>query len=382
MKKRVFLGLSGGVDSSVAAYLLQQQGFQVEAVFMKNWDEADDGHCPAAQDLADAKAVAEQLDLPLHKISFSATYWEKVFQHFLQEYRHGRTPNPDVLCNKEIKFKAFLDFALAHGADYIATGHYARLCHTSEGKTALCKAVDSEKDQSYFLHLLSSKSLDKVLFPLGNINKKHVRQLAYEQGLITHNKKDSTGICFIGERRFSDFLAQYLPAQPGEIVDLQGKILGEHQGLMFHTIGQRQGLKIGGLADKPGLPWFVAAKNLDKNQLVVVQGQDHPALSAQTLLASQAHWINSAPVLPYRAYAKIRYRQPDVCCTIYANLSDGTKPGDNQSLRVHFDHPQRAITPGQAIVFYQGDQCLGGATIDYAEAALHRHAEEKNSAIY
>jgi tRNA-specific 2-thiouridylase len=364
MKKRVFLGLSGGVDSSVAAYLLQKQGLQVEAVFMKNWDDADDGHCPAAQDLADAKAVAAQLDLPLHKISFSETYWEKVFQHFLQEYRQGRTPNPDVLCNKEIKFKAFLDFALDRGADYIATGHYARLGKTATNDTCLCKALDDSKDQSYFLHLLSGNVLDKVLFPLGNLTKSKVRQLAYEQGFVTHNKKDSTGICFIGERRFSTFLAQYLPAQPGEIIDLQGNLLGEHQGLMFHTIGQRQGLKIGGLSDKPGLPWFVVSKNVEKNQLVVAQGQDHPALYAKALSAVQAHWINAAPPLPYRAYAKIRYRQPDVRCTIYAN------PQEKAGLLIEFEQAQRAITPGQAIVFYQGDQCLGGATIDCAQACL------------
>lgn len=354
--KPILVGLSGGVDSAVAALRLLEQGHRVEGVFMKNWDEDDrDNYCPAAQDLADAEAVAERLGIRLHRINFSTEYWDRVFAHFLAEYRAGRTPNPDVMCNKEIKFRAFLDYALARGAAAIATGHYARLQAGADG-FRLCKGLDPAKDQSYFLYLLDQTQLRHVHFPLGELEKKQVRALAAQAGLPNFAKKDSTGICFIGERKFSDFLAQYLPARPGPIVDLQNRPLGRHQGLMFHTLGQRQGLGIGGRVDASGEPWYVAAKDVTQNRLIVVQGRNHPALFASVLLAEQVHWIDSTPpALPLRCQAKIRYRQADQNCQVTA-ASDGR-------LRVEFEQPQRAITPGQALVLYHNQCCLGGATI-------------------
>ncbi len=355
-RKRVIVGLSGGVDSAVAALRLLEQGYAVEALFMKNWDEDDAaGQCPAAEDLADAEAIAGQLGIKLHRISFSTEYWDRVFAYFLAEYRAGRTPNPDVMCNKEIKFRAFLDYALGLGADCIATGHYAR--SERDGSTVqLCKGRDPDKDQSYFLHLLDQAQLARALFPLGELRKTEVRRLAEQAGFVNHAKKDSTGICFIGERKFSDFLARYLPAQPGAIVDLDGNVIGTHQGLMFHTQGQRQGLGIGGRSGDSGEPWYVAGKDLERNRLIVVQGNDHPALFHPGLRAEAAHWIaGTQPELPLRCQAKIRYRQADQTCTVSLAKDD--------ALQVDFDTPQRAITPGQAIVFYQGDQCLGGATI-------------------
>jgi tRNA-uridine 2-sulfurtransferase len=353
--EHVMVGLSGGVDSAVAALRLLEQGYRVEALFMKNWDEDDaSGHCPAAEDLADAEAVSGLLGIRLHRISFSTEYWDRVFAYFLSEYRAGRTPNPDVMCNKEIKFRAFLDYALGLGADFIATGHYARVLRDDAG-AHLHKGVDADKDQSYFLHLLDQSQLSRALFPLGELHKTEVRRIAAAAGFPNHAKKDSTGICFIGERKFSAFLAQYLPAQPGDIVTTDGEVVGTHQGLMFHTQGQRQGLGIGGRSGDSGAPWYVVAKDLEHNRLIVTQGNDHPSLFRPALRAEAAHWIDAPPALPLRCAAKIRYRQTDQPCTIHG-ADDGT-------LRVGFDVAQRAITPGQAVVFYQGERCLGGATI-------------------
>ena len=354
--KRVVIGLSGGVDSAVAALRLLEQGYAVEALFMKNWDEDDQaGHCPAAEDLADAESVAQQLGIKLHRISFSTEYWDRVFAYFLAEYRAGRTPNPDVMCNKEIKFRAFLDYAVSLGADFIATGHYARIERNTHG-LHLCKGRDPDKDQSYFLHLLDQSQLARSLFPLGDLHKSAVRSMAAAAGFQNHAKKDSTGICFIGERKFSEFLAQYLPAQPGDIVDLDGTVIGRHQGLMFHTQGQRQGLGIGGRHGDSGEPWYVVDKDLERNRLIVVQGKNHPAQFHPALRAETAHWIDATPPeLPLRCQAKIRYRQADQACTVRSENDD--------TLDVTFDIPQRAITPGQAIVLYQNERCLGGATI-------------------
>ena len=372
--RKVIVGMSGGVDSSVSALLLQQQGYEVEGLFMKNWDE-DDGteYCTAKQDLADAQDVCDKLDITLHTANFAAEYWDNVFEYFLAEYRAGRTPNPDILCNREIKFKVFLQYAQMLGSSHIATGHYARTAtitlKDSATETHLLKGLDGNKDQSYFLHAVSGKEFAKTLFPIGEIDKSVVRQLAEKHNLITHNKKDSTGICFIGERRFKDFLAQYLPAQPGNIVDENGKIIGSHQGLMYHTIGQRQGLGIGGIAGTSEEPWYVAIKDLERNELVVVQGKHHSLLMADTLLTEAPHWINDSVFnssldtfsvgKTLRCAAKTRYRQPDQACTI-TYLDNG--------LKVDFDEPQRAVTPGQYAVFYDGDRCLGGAIIHSASS--------------
>ena len=339
----------------MAALLLQQQGYKVEGLFMKNWDE-DDGteYCTAKQDLEDARAVSERLGIKLHSANFAAEYWDNVFEHFLSEYKAGRTPNPDILCNKEIKFKAFLEYAQHLGADYIATGHYARL-QRENGKTRLLRGLDENKDQSYFLHAVSGTQLGKALFPVGELKKPAVRQLAQQHNLITHDKKDSTGICFIGERRFKDFLEQYLPAQSGDIVSSEGELIGQHQGLMYHTIGQRQGLGIGGIKGQPEAPWYVARKDLANNQLIVVQGADHPLLFSAGLTVDSIDWITKNEVsLPYQCTAKIRYRQTDQRCTI--------TPAES-GYRVLFDRPQRAVAAGQSAVFYNQDVCLGGGVI-------------------
>jgi tRNA-specific 2-thiouridylase len=355
----VFVGMSGGVDSSVAALLLKEQGYRVEGLFMKNWDE-DDGteYCTAQADYADAQAVADKLDIPLHAANFAAEYWDNVFEHFLSEYRAGRTPNPDILCNREIKFKAFLDYATSLGADLIATGHYARARADDRNMMCLYKGKDGSKDQSYFLHQVGHKELARTLFPLGELDKTTVRQLAESAGFVTAKKKDSTGICFIGERRFKDFLQQYLPAQPGPIETVDGEAIGQHQGLMYHTIGQRQGLGIGGLASHEEKPWYVVGKDLPRNVLRVAQGNDHPDLFANELTASSIFWIDGEmPETPLSCTAKVRYRQADQACRLEASAL---------GYRIHFDSPQRAITPGQSVVFYQGPKCLGGGVIEDA----------------
>lgn len=362
-RQKVIVGMSGGVDSSVAALLLKQAGYEVEGLFMKNWEE-DDGtdYCTAAADLADAQAVCKQLGIPLQQATFAAEYWDNVFAHFLTEYQAGRTPNPDVLCNREIKFKVFADYAQALGADLIATGHYARLDRV-KGEVRLRKGVDASKDQSYFLQAVPEERLHNVLFPLGELTKPEVRQLAQAEGLPVHQKKDSTGICFIGERRFKDFLMTYLPAQPGDIVTPSGEVIGQHQGLMYHTLGQRQGLGVGGLASYAQAPWYVVEKRLASNQLVVAQGNQHPSLFKLCLRTGEVFWLGQAPAMPMRCTAKVRYRQPDQPCRIWPA---GT------GLCMLFDQPQRALTPGQWACLYQGDRVLGGAiieeTADNAEA--------------
>lgn len=357
---RVIVGLSGGVDSSVAALLLQQQGYQVEGLFMKNWEEDDsEAYCSAAADLADAKAVADCLKIPLHRVNFSSEYWDRVFAYFLAEYEAGRTPNPDVLCNREIKFKAFLDHALDHlRATRIATGHYAGVERHHDGYHLL-RARDEEKDQTYFLYMLGQRPLSHSLFPLARMSKQEVREIAEKAGFPNHKKKDSTGICFIGERRFRDFLQRFLPAQPGDIEDPEGNLLGQHQGLIYYTLGQRQGLGIGGRRDADESPWFVAAKDLPRNVLIAVQGHDHPLLMRRRLTASQMHWVaGHPPPDPLPCLARIRHRQTLQSCTL--------KAGDDQRYQVVFDSPQRAATPGQSIVFYHHNRCLGGGIIEEA----------------
>jgi tRNA-specific 2-thiouridylase len=357
-RQRVIVGMSGGVDSSVAALLLQQQGYEVQGLFMKNWEEDDEaGYCAAEEDLRDAQAVCDRLGITLHTVNFSHEYWDRVFEYFLSEYRAGRTPNPDIICNREIKFRAFLDHALDLGADLIATGHYARAGRDAQGSPLLLRGLDSNKDQSYFLCMLQARHLERVLFPVGELEKPRVRQMAEAAGLITHNKKDSTGICFIGERKFSDFLKRFLPAQPGQIVTDAGETIGEHQGLMYYTLGQRQGLGIGGRQGASEEPWYVVAKDLAQNQLIVGQGHDHPLLFHGSLIASQLNWISHEPPKePLRCTAKIRYRQPDQTCILHQVAGD--------RWQLDFDDPQRAITPGQAVVFYQDEVCLGGAIIE------------------
>lgn len=357
---KVIVGMSGGVDSSVSAYLLMQEGYQVEGLFMKNWDE-DDGteYCTAKEDLADAQEVSDHLGIKLHQANFAAEYWDNVFEHFLEEYKAGRTPNPDILCNREIKFKAFLEYAKVLGADLIATGHYVRRGER-DGQTLLLKGLDGNKDQSYFLHAVGGNEIAQTLFPVGELEKPEVRRIAEENGLVTATKKDSTGICFIGERRFKDFLQQYLPAQPGRIETPDGEDIGEHNGLMYHTLGQRQGLGIGGLKNHPDQPWFVAGKDLDRNVLIAVQGKNNPLLFNDWLTASDIFWVNGAPATPLKCKAKVRYRQEDQECTLFID-----DDGDNTVYRVEFAKPQRAVTPGQSVVFYLDDICLGGGVIEH-----------------
>ena len=351
--------MSGGVDSSVTAWLLLEQGYAVEGLFMKNWEQDDkNGYCAAAADLADAQAVCDQLGIKLHSVNFSDEYWDRVFQHVLTEYEKARTPNPDVLCNKEIKFNAFLNHALSLGADLIATGHYARVGQHN-GRAALLKAKDRDKDQTYFLHAIDPKALDKTLFPIGDYLKTEIRAMATNLNLVTSTKKDSTGICFIGERRFKPFLAEYMLATPGEIKTSTGEVIGQHDGLMFYTLGQRQGLNIGGVRNADESPWYVADKDTATNTLVVVQGSGHPMLYAQGLICSNMHWLIpiTEEALPMTCFAKTRYRQAEQACMI-------SPIDENQQHIVMFSSPQRAVTPGQYIVFYDKNVCLGGATIE------------------
>lgn len=356
MTKRVILGLSGGVDSAVAALLLKDEGYDVHALHMTNWED-DDGYCTAAEDLQDARRVCEQIGIPLHHANFARQYRDQVFEYFLAEYRAGRTPNPDVLCNREIKFGVFRDYAKRLGGEFLATGHYAR-CGIVDGYGALFKGKDPAKDQSYFLHAVSAEALAETLFPLGELVKGEVRQIAREHGLAIHDKKDSTGICFIGERPFREFLASYLPANPGPMRTPDGEIMGEHQGLMYYTLGQRQGLMIGGHRGHGEEPWYVVGKDLADNALIVAQGE-HEMLFSAGLQASDACWIGMAPGgldKGLRCKAKVRYRQADQGCIVTAR--------GNSELDVRFDERQKAVAPGQFVVFYDGDRCLGGAVID------------------
>ncbi|MBA5809641.1 tRNA 2-thiouridine(34) synthase MnmA [Morganella morganii] len=357
-QKKVIVGMSGGVDSSVSAYLLQQQGYQVTGLFMKNWEEDDDTeYCSAAADLADAQAVCDKLGIELLTINFAAEYWDNVFEHFLEEYKAGRTPNPDILCNKEIKFKAFLEYAAEDlGADYIATGHYVRR-RDINGTTQLLRGLDNNKDQSYFLYTLSHDQVAQSLFPVGELEKPEVRRIAEQLGLITAKKKDSTGICFIGERKFRDFLARYLPAKPGPIMTVDGQEIGQHDGLMYHTLGQRKGLKIGGTREGSDEPWYVVDKDVENNILIVAQGHEHPRLMSAGLIAQQLDWVSREPLTqPMRCVVKTRYRQEDIPCTV-------TPLGDDK-ISVRFDNPVAAVTPGQSAVFYQDEVCLGGGVIE------------------
>ncbi len=354
---RVIVGMSGGVDSSVAAWVLREQGYQVEGLFMKNWEQDDkDGFCPAAADLKDAEAVCNKLNIPLHTVNFAEEYWQKVFSHFLSEYENARTPNPDVLCNKEIKFNAFLNYALTLGADFIATGHYAKV-KINNDKGLLYKAKDRSKDQTYFLHAVDPKALGKTIFPIGDYLKSEVREIAKNLNLITHDKKDSTGICFIGEKRFKTFLNEFILARPGTIENTKGDILGKHDGLMFYTLGQRQGLGIGGLQQSTDEPWYVVDKDVNRNTLIVAQGNNHPRLFSQGLICGPIHWLDDyQDNLPLTCYAKNRYRQEASACVV--------SPESGNQHYVMFSSPQRAVTPGQYIVFYNKNQCLGGATIE------------------
>lgn len=360
-RHQVVVGMSGGVDSSVAAYLLHNQGHGVRGVFMKNWQETDPTFpCTAVEDTRDAMDVCENLGIELDAVDFSHEYWHRVFAHFLEEYRRGRTPNPDILCNREIKFRAFLDHALVHGADYIATGHYARITQ-QDGRYRLLKARDLSKDQSYFLYTLGQAQLAHSMFPVGDLQKSEVRRIAARQGFTNAAKKDSTGICFIGERNFSRFLSQYLPAQSGEILTPEGICLGKHNGLMHYTLGQRKGIGIGGRKEAAEMPWYVVDKDISNNALIIAQGHDHPLLLSRGLLTGNLHWVaGEVPDLPLRCLAKTRYRQSDQICVLSRD-----KAGNHC---VEFEQAQRAVTPGQSIVFYQGDVCLGGGVIEH----IHR----------
>ena len=349
--------MSGGVDSSVSALLLKQQGYDIAGMFMKNWEEDDrHGECPAAEDVADAEAVAKSMGMVLHTRNFSSEYWENVFEEFLSEYRAGRTPNPDILCNREIKFKTFLEHAEELGADRIATGHYVRSDY-KDGKYRLLKGLDHNKDQSYFLYAVGHEQLAKTLFPVGELDKPEVREMAENAGFDVFDKKDSTGICFIGERNFTSFLGEYIPSKPGEIRTTDGQVIGTHQGVMFHTLGQRQGLGIGGVKGYPEAPWYVLHKDMDNNILYAGQGHEHPWMLSERLEASQLTWVSGqAPLAGSKLTAKVRYRQSDQAATI--------EQIDNETMQLRFDKAQRAVTPGQSVVLYDGDVCLGGGVIE------------------
>ncbi|HUL97368.1 MAG TPA: tRNA 2-thiouridine(34) synthase MnmA [Usitatibacter sp.] len=353
---KVVVGMSGGVDSAVAALLLKRAGHEVTGLFMKNWeDDDDDEYCSTREDLVDAASAADRIGIDLEAVNFAAEYRERVFASFLAEYRAGRTPNPDVLCNAEIKFKAFLDHAMALGADRIATGHYARI-EERDGRFVLLKGLDPGKDQSYFLHRLTQAQLARALFPVGHLHKSEVRRIAREAGLANHAKRDSTGICFIGERPFRAFLERYLSREPGPMKTPEGETVGEHQGLMFYTLGQRQGLGIGGRREGGGEPWYVAGKDLAANTLLVVQGHDHPLLMRARLAAADPSWVSGEAPAPGDALgAKTRYRQADSACQVRAASGTG--------FELEFDAPQWAVTPGQSAVLYRGEVCLGGGVI-------------------
>lgn len=357
MEKKIIIGVSGGVDSSVAALLLKEQGYSVEALFMKNWnDQGEDGACMWEADVEDAMLVCDKLDIPLNTVDLSSDYWDKVFKNFLSEYKSGRTPNPDVLCNQEIKFKAFLEHAENLGANKIATGHYARI-HEQNSSYQLLKGLDQNKDQSYFLCRLNQSQLRKAFFPVGEFEKTEVRKRAEQAGLVTHNKKDSTGICFIGEQPFRQFLSRYIPPNPGYIKTTEGQTIGAHEGVFYYTLGQRQGLGIGGVSGATEAPWYVVQKNIEDNELIVAQDHDHPLLHSHGLTASAINWVSGKPPeFPFLCHAKNRYRQADQACKI--------EQLDDDIYSVTFDLSQRAITPGQFIVFYQNDICLGGGIID------------------
>ena len=362
MAAPVIVGMSGGVDSAVAALLLRDAGHEVQGLFMSNWEEDEDGYCTAARDFQDARSVCAEIGIPLHRVSFASEYRDRVFAHFLAEYSRGRTPNPDVLCNREIKFGVCFDYARRLGAGRFATGHYARTGSGADGSTTLLRARDRAKDQSYFLHAVGQAQLGLTLFPLGDLQKAEVRRIARQRGLPVFDKRDSTGICFIGERPFARFLETYLPAQPGRIEDAQGRSLGEHRGLMFYTLGQRAGLGLGGRRGAAEAPWYVAAKDVARNVLVAVQGHDHPLLLSTGLATEPASWIcGKAPATDFACTAQFRYRQRDVPCRVSIGPDGGAE--------VVFESPQRAVTPGQYAVFYLGDECLGGAVISAIRAA-------------
>lgn len=350
---RVVVGMSGGVDSSVAALLLKEQGYDVIGIFMKNWDDTDEfGVCTATEDYEDVIRVCNQLGIPYYAVNFEKQYWDKVFTYFLEEYKAGRTPNPDVMCNKEIKFKAFLEHAMSLGADYLATGHYAQVVREN-GKVRMLRGKDDNKDQTYFLNQLTEEQLSKVMFPIGGMEKSKVRELAAEANLATATKKDSTGICFIGERNFKEFLSGYLPAQKGNMETFDGQVVGRHDGLMYYTIGQRHGLGIGGSGD----PWFVIGKNLERNVLYVGQGFHHDMLYSDSIIATDISWVSKDAIKEsFECTAKFRYRQPDNKVTVEIM--------EDNKVKVIFHEPIRAVTPGQAVVFYHGEECLGGGTID------------------
>lgn len=375
MTKSIMVALSGGVDSSVTAWLLKQQGHSVAGMFMKNWEEEDSSSgCTAEEDAADARVVADLLGIPFHGRNFSLEYWESVFEHFLDELKAGRTPNPDILCNREIKFKAFIEHAEDLGADRIATGHYARRRDNADGSVSLLKGLDENKDQSYFLHALNQEQLKKAWFPLGELEKPDVRRLAEQAGLPVARKKDSTGICFIGERNFDAFIDRYLRSTPGDIISHRGECIGRHRGLIHYTPGQRKGLEIGGLRNYPEKPWFVACKAIEDNLLVAVQDSTHPWLMSDRLEATSMNWIRGAPPRPgTRLTAKVRYRQSDQRCTI--------DHADTDTLALRFETPQRAVTAGQSVVIYDGDECLGGGVIERGNAPWPEFVSSRQTTI-